>query len=94
MWPVVLVLVVEEYFSFIWPINYFTYRLGYINAVSTGCWLTISTSEVTTVQISSLFCCSYKKANYDDVVLIHSFSIVEVILLLHPCGTGFTDLTD
>ena len=41
-------------------------RLGYLKAVSTSCWRTVSTSEVITVLMSSvqkLFCCTEKPIN-------------------------------
>ena len=41
-------------------------RLGYLKAVSTSCWQTISTLEVITVLMSSvqkLFCCTEKPIN-------------------------------
>ena len=52
-WPVVLVLVVEGYLFGPLIIS-FIIGLGYLKAVSTCCWLTVSTSEVTTVQMSSV----------------------------------------
>ena len=42
-----LVVVVERYISFLWPISCsLSYRLGYLKAVSTSYWKTFSSSEV------------------------------------------------
>ena len=74
----VLVLIVEGYFSFFGPLI-ISLSLGYLKAVSTSCWQTVSISEVITVHMSSVHNYSVVlkfKENFETYLKLHCYAVI------------------